>query len=200
MKRQVAILVFEEVEVLDFAGPFEVFAVANELHGSDLFHTFTVAENPGSIRAHNGLKVVPDFTLESAPAPHLLVVPGGVGTRSLLRKPSVLEWIRQRARKAEIVASVCTGALVLARAGLLDGLDVTTHWENLDELRALAPLARVHGDRRFHDQGRILTAAGISAGLDMALHLVARLHGPAVAERTAQYMEYPWRNDGGIKR
>lgn len=200
MKRHVAILIFPEVEVLDFAGPFEVFAVANELTGFDTFHTFTVAELPGSVRARNGLKIVPDFTLETAPAPHVLIVPGGAGTRALLKKPTLLEWIRQRARKSEVVASVCTGSLVLAQAGLLNNLRATTHHENFAELAALAPNTAVVEDVRFTDNGQVLTSAGISAGIDLSLHLVARLLGLAVATRTAQYMEYAWRNDGGLAR
>ncbi len=190
MKRHVAILVFDDVEVLDFAGPFEVFAVADELHRHDVFHTFTVAEIPGTVRARNGLKLVPDFTLESAPPPAVLVLPGGAGTRALLGRPALLEWIRNRAKRAEITLSVCTGALVLARAGLLDGLRVTTHHECLDLLRELAPAAVVDPSRRFHDNGRILTAAGISAGIDCSLHVVARLLGPDAAATTMRYMEY----------
>jgi transcriptional regulator GlxA family with amidase domain len=200
MNRHVAILVFEDVEILDFAGPFEVFAATNELNGAGIFRTFTVAESPGSIRARNGLKVVPDFTLDSAPPPHILVIPGGAGTRPLLRKAAVLEWIRQRARKAEVVASVCTGALVLAQAGLLHNLRATTHRENFAELAALAPNTDVVEDVRFTDNGQVLTAAGISAGIDLSLHLVARLHGEAVARKTADYMEYHWKNDGGVQR
>lgn len=200
MRRHVAILIFDEVEVLDFAGPFEVFSVTDELSDGAHFNVCLVAETPGTIRARNGLKVVADHTLESAPAPQILVIPGGYGTRALLRKPSLVEWVRRTAKQIEIVASVCTGALVLAKAGLLDGLDVTTHAENLDDLRALAPAARVHGGRRFHDHGRIATAAGISAGIDLSLHLVARLLGTATAEATARYMEYHWRNDAGAQR
>lgn len=200
MRLNVAILLFDDVEVLDFAGPFEVFAVTDELSDYQRFNVFTVAESPGSVRARNGLKVVPDHTLESAPKPDVLIIPGGVGSRALLRKPSVLEWVRVRHRHAAHTVSVCTGALVLAKAGLLAGLDVTTHHECLDLLRELAPDARVHADRRFHDHGRILTAAGISAGLDVSLHLVARLHGPATAQKTAAYMEYPWTDDGGARR
>lgn len=199
MRRNVAILIFPEVEVLDFAGPFEVFAVTNELN-VDTFHTFTVAEAPGSVRARNGLKIVPDFTLENAPAPQILVVPGGAGTRPMLKKPAVLEWIRQRARRAEIVASVCTGSLVLAQAGLLHNLRATTHYENFADLAALAPNTEVVKDVRFTDNGQVLTAAGISAGIDLPLHIVSRLLGEPVATRTACYMEYHWRNDGGIAR
>ena len=121
MRRNVAILIFDDVEVLDFAGPFEVFAVTDELRGYDTFNVFTFAENLGTVRARNGLKVVPHFSREACPPPHVLIVPGGVGTRPLLNKPALLEWLRLRAKHAEIVMSVCTGALVLAKAGLLDG-------------------------------------------------------------------------------
>lgn len=190
MKQNVAILVFDEVEVLDFAGPFEVFAVTDELCGYDTFNTFTVATKPDTVRARNGLKLVPDHTLESCPAPHVLVIPGGFGTRALLHEPSLLEWIQVKSRKAEIVMSVCTGAFLLAKAGLLDGLRVTTHHECLDTLRELAPAATVDPSARFHDNGHILTAAGISAGIDCSLHVVRRLLGPAAATATARYMEY----------
>ncbi|HWZ94854.1 MAG TPA: DJ-1/PfpI family protein [Opitutaceae bacterium] len=190
MKKNVAILIFDDVEVLDFTGPFEVFALTDELCHHEPFHTFMVAESPGSIRARNGLKVVPDFTLENCPRPHVLVVPGGSGTRPLLKKPALLEWIRTKARSAEIVMSVCTGVLVLAKAGLLDGLRITAHHQSLDLLRELAPTATVDPTQRFHDNGTIITAAGISAGLDSSLHVVARLLGPAAAEATARQMEY----------
>ena len=190
MRRNVAILLFDDVEVLDFAGPFEVFGAADELHQHTGFHIFTVAETPGTVRAVNGLKLTPHFPLEAAPAPAVLVVPGGSGTRALLRRPSLLEWVRGRAARAEVVMSVCTGALVLARAGLLDGLRVTTHHECLDELRALAPGAIVDPERRFHDNGRILTAAGVTAGIDCALHVVGRLLGAEAADRTMRYLEY----------
>lgn len=190
MKRNVALLVFDEVEVLDFAGPFEVFAVADELHDHAVFHTFTVALKPGTVRARNGLKIVPDFTLENCPPPHLIIVPGGAGTRPLLQMPALHEWLRTKSRKAELVISICTGALVLARVGLLDGLRATTHHENLDDLRRLAPQAQVDPTARFTDNGQILTAAGISAGIDCSLHVVGRLLGEAAAARTADYMEY----------
>jgi len=200
MKRNVAILVFPEIEILDFAGPFEVFAATDELNGARLFHTYTVAELPGSIRARNGLKIVPDFTLESAPTPHLLIIPGGAGTRLLLQRPSLLEWIRQRHARTEHTVSVCTGALVLAKAGLLEHRRATTHIDHLSELAALAPHTEIDPTVRFTDNGQILTSAGIAAGIDVSLHVVARLHGDAVAERTARYLEYHWRNDGGRVR
>lgn len=190
MKKNVAILVFDDVEVLDFAGPFEVFAVTDELRGHAEFHTFTLALKPGTVRARNGLKIVPDFTLENCPAPHLIIVPGGAGTRPLLQMPALHEWLRTKARAAELVMSVCTGALVLARAGLLDGLRATTHHECFDELREHAPRTVVVETERFVDNGKILTAAGISAGIDCSLQVVARLLGEDAATATARYMEY----------
>ncbi len=200
MRRNTAIFVFDHVEVLDFTGPFEVFAVADELAEKTFFRVFTVAETPGTIRTNHGLKVVPEHTFESAPAPDILVIPGGFGTRALLNKPSVLEWIRLRAKHAEIVASVCTGSLLLAKAGLLEGQSATTHFQSHSLLCELAPTALVHEDKRFFDNGHIATSAGISAGIDLSLHLVARLHGAVMAEKTARYMEYHWRNDGGNQR
>lgn len=185
-----AILLFDEVEVLDFAGPFEVFAVTDELRGYDTFNVCTFAENPGTIRARNGLKVEPHYTRENVPPPHVLIVPGGVGTRALLTKPALLEWLRLRTRTAEVTMSVCTGALVLAKAGLLDGLRATTHHECFGLLRELAPRAEVEETARFTDNGRVLTAAGISAGIDCSLHVVDRLLGGEAATRTARYMEY----------
>lgn len=196
MKRTVAILIFDDVEVLDFAGPFEVFAVTDELCGHDAFNVCTVAPTPATVRARNGLKIVPDYPLERCPPAAVLVIPGGFGTRALLRQPLFLEWMRQRAARAEVVFSICTGAFVLARIGLLAGLRVTTHHENLDELAALAPDAIIDGTRRFHAhpataaRGRLVTAAGISAGIDASFFLVETLLNPAAAEATARYMEY----------
>ena len=200
MKRNVAIFIFPDVEVLDFCGPFEVFSVTNELNDRKLFHTFTVAESPGPLPARNGLKVTPDHVFADCPQPDILVVPGGFGTRPLLNRPEVINWIRARAGRAEIAASVCTGSLLYAKAGVLDGQTATTHYLRHELLRELAPAARVVEDRRWVDNGHVITSAGISAGIDMSLHLVARLHGVAIAENTARYMEYHWRNDGGAQR
>jgi transcriptional regulator GlxA family with amidase domain len=195
MKRNVAILLFDEVEVLDFAGPFEVFAVTDELRQHEALHTFTMSLKPGTVRARNGLKIVPDFTLENCPSPQIIVIPGGAGTRTLLHMPALHEWLRIKSRSAEVVMSVCTGALLLGRAGLLEGLRATTHHENFAELRLLAPNTEVVEAERFVDNGKILTAAGISAGIDCSLHVVARLFGGDAAVRTAQYMEYEGRTE-----
>jgi transcriptional regulator GlxA family with amidase domain len=196
MKRTVAILIFDDVEVLDFAGPFEVFAVANELNGGEVWNVCTVAPAPATVRARNGLKVVPDYTLENCPVAEVLVIPGGYGTRALLRQPSFLEWTRLRATRAEVVLSICTGAFVLAQLGLLAGLRVTTHHQCFADLAALAPDAVIDGSRRFHvhpptaARGQLITAAGISAGIDASLHLVSTLLGDDAAQATARYMEY----------
>jgi transcriptional regulator GlxA family with amidase domain len=190
MKHHVAILIFDDVEVLDFAGPFEVFTAADELRRQTAFTTYTVAETAGEIHCHNGLRVLPDYTFATCPPPDVLVVPGGFGTRALIQRPAAVAWLRTQAEPAGIVMSVCTGALVLARAGLLGGLRVTTHYEALDLLQTLEPRAIVDRGARFHDNGKILTAAGVSAGIDCALHVVARLLGPEAAGETARYIEY----------
>lgn len=189
MRRSVTLLLFPEVEVLDFAGPFEVFSVADELSDHTAFAVSIVAATP-TIKARNGLRVVADHTLESCPHVDILIVPGGFGTRALLHQPEIIAWVRSRASSAERVMSVCTGSLVLAKAGLLDGLRITTHHQVLPMLTELAPRSTVDPTRRFHDNGHILTAAGISAGIDCALHLVGQLRGEEMAEKTADYMEY----------
>ncbi len=190
MRRNIAILVFDDVEVLDFAGPFEVFAVADELRGHADFNVFTVAPGPGPVRARNGLCVVPDHTTTSCPPVQVLVVPGGFGTRALIRDLVTVEWIQRTAKSAEVTLSVCTGALLLAKAGLLDGLRVTTHHDLLALLGEMAPTAVVDPAARFRDNGRIVTSAGISAGIDASLHLVGRILGEGAASAVATYMEY----------
>jgi len=150
----------------------------------------TVAQSPGAIRSRNGLKVLPEFTLGDCPPPHILVVPGGQGTRALLGNNVILKWIQEQSRTAEVTMSVCTGSLLLGKAGLLDGLRVTTHHLVLDLLREVAPGAIVEPGARFHDNGRILTSAGVSAGIDCSLHLVGRILGEAASAATASNMEY----------
>jgi transcriptional regulator GlxA family with amidase domain len=190
MNRLVAILVFPEVEVLDFAGPFEVFGAANETGGGGLFRVVTVAESSGPVAARHGLRILPDHTVADCPPTDVLVVPGGFGTRRLENDAVLLDWLRRRAAGPGIVMSVCTGSIVLARAGLLDGLRATTHHTTFDRLRAAGPRVIVDEDARFTDNGRILTAAGISAGIDCALHVVGRLRGAAAAAATARYLEH----------
>jgi transcriptional regulator GlxA family with amidase domain len=186
----VGIFLFPKVELLDFAGPYEVFSVASELHGDSLFSTFTVAEMPGEVQSVNGLRIVPDHAFAAHPPIDVLVVPGGVGTRAEMTKPAVLDWVRRGHESGRITFSVCSGARILGALGLLDGLDAVTHHEVADELRSIAPKARVVSGRRFVDQGRIMTSAGISAGIDLSLHVVELLCGADVARKTVEYLEY----------
>jgi transcriptional regulator GlxA family with amidase domain len=188
--RDVAILIFDDAEVLDFCGPFEVFSTTGELAGHGLLRVFTVALSEEAVGARNGLRVLPDRTLAESPRPDIVLVPGGQGTRAAMDDERIIAWLQSCAGSAELLLSVCSGALLLARAGLLNGLTATTHHEVLDELQSLAPAARVVADRRFVDNGRIILSAGIAAGIDMCLYVVTRLFGEAAARRTAAYMEY----------
>jgi transcriptional regulator GlxA family with amidase domain len=191
--RNLAILIFPDVEVLDFCGPFEVFSVANRFIDPAAFSVFTVAKKPGPVVTYNGLSVHPHFQLIDCPKPDILLVPGGRGTRTEMHDPAIIDWIKDAAGGAELVLSVCTGSLLLAKAGLLDELEATTHHGALDLLKELAPTTTVHDDRRYVDNGRIICSAGIAAGIDMSLHVVARLLGDEVAVKTARQMEYPWK-------
>jgi len=191
--RKVAILIFDEVEVLDFCGPFEVFAVTGARTEEKPFEVFTVAEVGLPITARNGLSVNPTFTFANCPQADILIIPGGYGTRPLMHNQTVLDWIKAQATNAEIVMSVCTGALLLAKIGLLDGLSATTHWGALDLLRDVAPKTTVKPDMRFVDNGRILLSAGISAGIDLSFYIVTRLLGKDIAQETARWMEYDWK-------
>ena len=190
--RNVGILLFNEVEVLDFSGPFEVFSVTGKGKGAIPFYVFTVSEKPGSVFAHNGLSINPAYNITDCPPVQILVVPGGQGTRKEMENQPLLEWIRNCSKKAELTLSVCTGSLLLAKAGLLDGLSATTHHGSLDLLRKSAPKTKILPKERFVDNGSIIVAGGISAGIDGSLHIVSRLLGNETASDTAKYMEYSW--------
>jgi transcriptional regulator GlxA family with amidase domain len=190
--RNTAIFIFDEVEVLDFCGPFEVFSVTNELNNNELFNVFTVSERMKTVRTKNGLRVLPDYDLDNSPVPDILIVPGGRGTRRVMHNSGVLSWIKTIAAGTELVLTVCTGSLVVAKTGLLDGLKTTTHHEVLPLLRETAPDTEVLSNQRFVDNGSIIVSAGISAGIDMCLYVVDKLHGESTANRTARYMEYSW--------
>jgi len=192
-----AIVIFDEVEVLDFAGPFEVFSVTGRRRNLEPFEVFTVAERLAPVAARNGLSVNPRYSFANCPPPEILVVPGGFGTRREMKNPMMLEWISRVVPACELVLSVCTGALVLGAAGLLDQRNATTHFMAFDELRAVAPHASVHEGHRIVDNGNLILSAGVSAGIDMSLHVVARLLGADVARETARYMEYEGNWEGG---
>jgi transcriptional regulator GlxA family with amidase domain len=195
---RVGILLFDDVEVLDFAGPFEVFSRTRLTPGVDSrrseetapFEVFTVAARRDAVRTTGGLRVLPHFDFAGAPRADVLVIPGGFGTRALLEDPQTLDWIRRRAAEAQRVTSVCTGALLLAKAGLLAGRRATTHWGALDLLASLDPTLKVERERRVVEDG-IVTSAGVAAGIDMALAVVEAICGRAVADETAHYIEYP---------
>jgi transcriptional regulator GlxA family with amidase domain len=191
--RNVGILIFDDVEVLDFCGPFEVFAVTGRQSDAKPFHVYTIAERRDPVAARGGLSVNPTHTLADCPRPDVLVVPGGFGTRRLMEHKPVIDWIRGAAGEAELVLSVCTGALLLGKAGLLDGQPATTHHAALELLRQAAPRAAVRGEQRIVDNGALVISAGISAGIDAALHVVSRLVGEGAAAEAAAHMEYDWR-------
>ena len=190
--RALLILLFDEVEVLDFCGPFEVFSVASRFVEPAGFQVVLVAEHNRVIRTRGGMSVVPHHDIADCPRSDLLLVPGGQGARTEMHNPALIDWIKRTSASAELVLSVCTGALLLARAGLLDGLEATTHHSALDLLREVAPKTTIHPDRRFVDNGQIICSAGIAAGIDMSLHVVGRLLGPDLANQTANQMEYTW--------
>jgi transcriptional regulator GlxA family with amidase domain len=188
--KSVAIILFDDVEVLDFAGPFEVFGVAG---GADRpYQVMTVAETIRPVLARNKLSVNPDYSFETMPHADILVVPGGYGTRRERNRPEMINFIRARAAAAELVISVCTGALLLAKAGLLVGQHATTHRGALAELALGAPDCIVLPAARVVDNGKIVMSAGISTGIEACLYVVARQQGEAVADATAAYMEYDW--------
>ena len=201
----VGILLYDEVEILDFAGPFQVFTTATRVYtraypdSPKLFNIMTIAVDSQPVLARGGLQVLPSHTFDNPAHLDVLIVPGGVHTAQLERR-SVIEWIARKASETTITASVCTGAFLLAKAGLLDGKSVTTHWEDIQDLRKMFPNILLRENQRWVDEGRIVTSAGISAGIDMSLYLVARLADHELAVKTARQMEYDWREGDGHDR
>jgi putative intracellular protease/amidase len=190
---RLAILLFDGVEIIDYAGPWEVFGQAS-VHNHPAFEIYGVAQAPGPIMTAMGMSVNPKYTFANAPAPDVLLLPGG-NVRPQLDNTAVLAWIGDASRQARVVFSVCNGAFFLAKAGLLDGLEATTFANLIPELRKEAPKARVVSDRRFVDNGKIVTAAGLSSGIDGALHVVEKLFGRGQAEVVATGLEYHWQPD-----
>ncbi|MBO9515119.1 MAG: DJ-1/PfpI family protein [Variovorax sp.] len=195
--RRVSILAFDDVEALDLAGPYEVFTTTSRMQQRAMpaapppFEVACVARTTSPVRMRAGLPVVPAFAFADAPPSDELVVPGGV-VDAAMACPETLAWIAGASHEAEIVASVCTGAFLLAAARVVESGPVTTHWEDIDDLRRRFPRLEVRENVRWVDQGRIVTSAGITAGIDMSLHLVARLAGEALALRTARQMDFAW--------
>jgi len=202
--KRVGIVLFDDVEVLDFCGPFEVFTATRlneEKRREDPspFEVLLVAEHPGPVVATGNMKVIPHHTFGNCPRLDILVVPGGWGTRKELNNRVMLDWLRTRAGGVETLTSVCTGSMLLGFAGLLNGLHATTHWRSLDWMRDSFPAVTVEYGKHVVEDGRVLTSAGISAGIDMALRVVARSFGEDIARATARHMEYPY-PDGNARR
>lgn len=190
MTMNIGIYIYDNAEVLDFAGPYEVFSTAKRLAEPE-WHIFFVSENDELVNARGNFLVRPHYTLENHPEIDVLIVVGGIHTAEVA-KAHVIRWIAEVSKSTVKTASVCTGAFILAEAGLLDGLSVTTHWEDIDELKSAYPDLKVMADQRFIVQGKMVTSGGISAGIDMSLHLVGELSSLELARKTAKQMEYRW--------
>ncbi len=201
MTRTVGILIFDGIEVLDLGGPFEVLSVATRLAGRDgeaaPFQPVLIGTSGAPAVGRGGFRVLPHATLDDHPPLDVLIVPGGVMDVPLA-DPRVRACVRAQAAQVEVVASICTGAFLLAPEGLLDGLRVTTHWEDQADLQTQFPALTVVPDVAWVDSGAVVTSGGISAGIDMTLHLVERLHSRALAERTARQMEFRWSGQGSL--
>jgi transcriptional regulator GlxA family with amidase domain len=196
-RHRVGILLFPDVEVLDFCGPYEVFSVtrldeSRRRKDPSPFEVLLVAEQEGPVTATGGLRVLPDHRLDTCPPLDILLVPGGWGTRKEIANEALLAWIAERGKHAATLTSVCTGAMLLGQAGLLDGRKATTHRQALDWMRTAFPSVSVQETEQVVEDGPILTSAGISAGIDLALRVVTRYCGEAVARATAKHMEYPF--------
>jgi transcriptional regulator GlxA family with amidase domain len=188
----IGIYIYEQAEVLDFSGPFEVFSTASRVcDDNNPFDVFLISETGGEVTARAGYRVMSDYAFDRHPPLDVVIVVGGVHTHEMT-KPQVLEWIAQQAKTASMVASVCTGAFLLAKAKVLQQQVVTTHWEDIPSLRKMFPKLTVVRDVRWVDEGGVVTSGGISAGIDMSLHLVSKLHSFDLAEKTAQQMDFTW--------
>ena len=190
MRKRVGIALFDGAEELDWAGPWEVLSAWAHQWPGDEVDVFTAARTHELVTCAKGLKVLPDHAWNSAPPLDVLVYPGGRGTRRELKDAVVLDWLRDERQRGTLMTSVCTGSLVYAAAGLLRDRPATTYWNELDLLRELDPSIEVRPDDRFVDSGEVITSAGVSAGIDMALHLVARLLSVARAKDVRRYIQY----------
>lgn len=203
----VGILIFDDVEVLDFCGPFEVFSVAGRVAatgedgrtGETATQVITIAQTARIVKARGNLLVQPHYTFENHPNLDVLIVPGGWGTRREIDNAVLISWLDKVSSQVTIRASVCTGSFLLGKIGLFDGHKATTHWASLDRMAQTFPQVQIIRDERWVDEGNIISSAGISAGIDMSLHLVERLFNRNVAEQTARQMEYVW-NENAITK
>ncbi len=190
MTNRIGIFLFEGAEELDWAGPWEVLSFWAKMYPDDDVEVFTLSERQGPITCAKGLRVLTDHTWDTAPKIDVLVYPGGQGTRPQLGDETYRKWVRSLSERGTLMTSVCTGSLVYADSGLLDGRPATTHWASLDLLASLGRDIEVRPKDRFVDDGNVITAAGVSAGIDMALHLVARLHSVERAKEVRRGIQY----------
>lgn len=190
MTTRIGIFIFSDAEELDWAGPWEVLAAWAHQFPDDDVEVFTVGREDGPVACAKGLVVVPEYSWATAPPMDVLVYPGGIGTRAHLGDLEVRAWLQRKSDRGALITSVCTGSLVLADAGLLKGRPATTYWDVLDSLTDIDPSIELRPDDRFVDSGEVITAAGVSAGIDMALHLVKRLHSEERAKQVRRYIQY----------
>lgn len=187
----IGIYIYNNAEVLDFSGPFEVFTTAERISEKPVFNTFLINQNDGIVKARSNFKLIPDYQINNHPKIDLLIIVGGDHTNELNKK-QVTDWILDQSTKVQIVASVCTGVFLLAKAGVIYDHEVTTHWEDINDLQIQYPKLRVKQDVRWVEQGKIITSGGISAGIDMSLHLVKLMSSQQHAIATAKQMEFCW--------
>jgi len=192
MKKTVGILIFDNAEVLDFAGPFEVFSVTSELNNFELFNVFTIAKTTEPISAVNGLSVNPKYNFENAPNIDILIIAGGAGTRNQMKDIETLDWIKDVHKNSLITASICSGSRLLGVLGLLNNQPYCTHHEVYDHMLEIVQSGIPQKTKRFVGFDKIYTSGGISAGIDLSFHIVESLHGKDIALKTAEYMEYDW--------
>lgn len=188
----IGIFIYPDAEVLDFSGPFEVFSTASRLSGAPApFSVFLIAEGSAVVSARGGYKVLPDYSIDDHPLLDVLIISGGVHT-SEMENGAVIDWIKRQAESVDLVATVCTGIFLLANASQSLSCKVTTHWEDIPDLKEMFSRLNVLEDVRWVDEGKIVSSGGISAGIDMSLHLVSRLQSRELAEKTARQMEFAW--------
>lgn len=190
-KKNVGIFIFDDAEVLDFAGPFEVFSVTSQINGHKPFNVFTIARTKATVLAVNGLRIAPDYSINDHPRIDILIVSGGQGTRTVMKDPDVLQWVREVYDRSELTLSICSASRIFGALGILDGKNFCTHHEVYDHMSEIAPKAKPQKEKRFiKSTDKLFTSGGISAGIDLSFSAIGDLLGKEVATRTAEYMEY----------
>jgi transcriptional regulator GlxA family with amidase domain len=197
LRKRTGIVLFDEVEVLDFCGPLEVFSAVRLCEQSrrqdkSPFEVVLIAQHGQTVTTTGGMKLIPNYSFRDSPELDIMVVPGGWGTRKEISNEILLAWLAKQATQVELVVSVCTGSLLLGFAGLLTGCRATTHWRTLEWMRTALPNVIVDDTKHFILEGKVWTSAGISAGIDMALKVVEHYYGEEIARATARHMEYPY--------